>query len=678
MGLSGWLRPELLFGFLGVLIPLIVHLLGRRKKREIPIATLRFLKKAAAKSSARWRLRRILLLLSRMAALFFLAALFAGPGCESGNAGAGGKTVLILDVSPSMGQKIEGTTALERARAELSSIISSAAPDSGFAVITTARENLQGEEMNLFVEPRLALGMVEGADIAQDDGGLARALDKGYAIASAGGGALVVVATDMQKNAFRGVEAGKKPPAGVVVIDAGQKEPKNAWVQAAAQNGGEVEVSLGWCGPRPEGSTVRLKGEKGGDLTAFVDNGKASFHPQSGEDFRELSISVEPGGDLSYDDALPFAGDAGGVVKVLIINGDPKTLEIEDETLFLRRALSSGKKMEGRFEVRSIRIGELSPRDLDGVSVAWLANPHGLSPATRGELLSRVRAGMGLVVSAGEGWELSGSGEELFDLLAAPIRFTLNPKSAGKTRPPHQEIDQQSFTGALSRFSGKDLAPLSSTRARGYWMIDAGAGGGALVLSRLADQSPLVAERSEGKGMLVTLATSIDRDWADLCLKPQFLPFVDRLLLHASGKLKKEIPPYLVVGRDSLDPLAAPVTIVSPSGVRSQLLAGGAPFSPALAGFYRVEEKGRTVGAFVARIDPAESDLTPTGDEEARKLLGDASIKRGGDSGVAGRRDLSPLFGVLMMAALIAEALLSGRFSRRPNLEGLGAQGDGR
>jgi len=66
--LSGFsfLRPEFLFALAGLLAPLIIHLLGRRRVRTVPIATLRFLERAQARASASWRLKRILLMLARL------------------------------------------------------------------------------------------------------------------------------------------------------------------------------------------------------------------------------------------------------------------------------------------------------------------------------------------------------------------------------------------------------------------------------------------------------------------------------------------------------------------------------------------------------------------------------------------------------------------------------------
>ena len=54
-----WLRPEFLWGLAAVILPLVIHLLGSRRRKIVPIATLRFLEKARARASARRSARNI-------------------------------------------------------------------------------------------------------------------------------------------------------------------------------------------------------------------------------------------------------------------------------------------------------------------------------------------------------------------------------------------------------------------------------------------------------------------------------------------------------------------------------------------------------------------------------------------------------------------------------------------
>ena len=134
-----FLRPGLLWGLLAVAVPIIIHLLGRRRVRTVPIATLRFLERARVRASSHLKLRRILLLLARMAALACLALLYAGPGCRTSTPTADGPAawVLLLDTSPSMASSRGRRSRLEEAKASLAAVLEAAGPEDRFLFATT-------------------------------------------------------------------------------------------------------------------------------------------------------------------------------------------------------------------------------------------------------------------------------------------------------------------------------------------------------------------------------------------------------------------------------------------------------------------------------------------------------------------------------------------------------------
>ena len=78
MGLT-FLTPLFLYGALGALVPLLLHLIKRQRARLHVFSTLRFLKISQKAVVRQQRLRRLLLLLLRMAACAVLAMIFARP-----------------------------------------------------------------------------------------------------------------------------------------------------------------------------------------------------------------------------------------------------------------------------------------------------------------------------------------------------------------------------------------------------------------------------------------------------------------------------------------------------------------------------------------------------------------------------------------------------------------------
>ena len=142
-------------------------------------------------------------------------------------------------------------------------------------------------------------------------------------------------------------------------------------------------------------------------------------------------------------------------------------------------------------------------------------------------LMARVKEGMGLLIAAGNGWTPGRAGDSLESLTALPLRDAMVIKPGDFSRLPNEEPDPASFAGFMQSFA--DIKSFSGVKVRGYWIAEDLAKSDARVLARLGNQSPLVAFRQVGRGRLVLMTTSLDRDWSDLCLTPGFIPFLDRL-----------------------------------------------------------------------------------------------------------------------------------------------------
>ncbi len=99
----GFLAPAFWLGLLAVSVPLIIHLIGRRRLRRQPFPTLAFFKRLQMTKMRRLRLKGLLLLLMRSLTLMLLAVAFLRPVIESVPIGAGrGDAIIFLDLSASM------------------------------------------------------------------------------------------------------------------------------------------------------------------------------------------------------------------------------------------------------------------------------------------------------------------------------------------------------------------------------------------------------------------------------------------------------------------------------------------------------------------------------------------------------------------------------------------------
>src|SRR5579862_9551119 len=116
-----FLNSALLWGLGLASIPLIIHLLFRRKFRRVDWAPMKYLKLTIQRNRRRIQIEQLLLLLLRTALIVVVVCLLARPVLNAAGIGRwlGGDTrtshILVLDDSLSMGLSTAGRAAFDRA-----------------------------------------------------------------------------------------------------------------------------------------------------------------------------------------------------------------------------------------------------------------------------------------------------------------------------------------------------------------------------------------------------------------------------------------------------------------------------------------------------------------------------------------------------------------------------------
>src|SRR5580658_9767601 len=115
-----FLNPSLL-GLLGLIgVPLLIHLIRRRKLKVVPWAAMEFLRQSQRKQKRRLRIEELILLALRMLIVALAALAFARPvlralGVPLLSQNARVYVVIVLDHSMSMGQRGgDGKTSWQR------------------------------------------------------------------------------------------------------------------------------------------------------------------------------------------------------------------------------------------------------------------------------------------------------------------------------------------------------------------------------------------------------------------------------------------------------------------------------------------------------------------------------------------------------------------------------------
>lgn len=138
-----FLHPEYLWGLLGLIVPVIIHLFDFRKNRKVYFSDIRFLKQVKHASKKPLRLKQWLILLSRIGAITFLVLVFAQPIVPSKRKimRSSGDKLIYLDNSLSMSVPVRtNESAMDRARSLGQSIVKQM--DKGKSAIVINNDNM--------------------------------------------------------------------------------------------------------------------------------------------------------------------------------------------------------------------------------------------------------------------------------------------------------------------------------------------------------------------------------------------------------------------------------------------------------------------------------------------------------------------------------------------------------
>ena len=131
------LAPGFLYALAALAIPVIIHLFQFRKVRKVYFSNTRFLEQVKQVSQTKRRLKHILILLCRLAFLFFLIMTFARPYIPGPYQAESQRVDIYLDNSYSMTNEVEeGLTAFDAAITYANSILESYPKGTRFRLLT--------------------------------------------------------------------------------------------------------------------------------------------------------------------------------------------------------------------------------------------------------------------------------------------------------------------------------------------------------------------------------------------------------------------------------------------------------------------------------------------------------------------------------------------------------------
>jgi hypothetical protein len=694
-----FLYPVFLFGLLAAALPILIHLLNRRKLERLRFPAVRFILLSQKRISRSYRLRHWLLLALRTLAVALLALLLANPIFQTG-AGlfAGGgpvALVVVLDNSLSMSWSGDGD-GFKQAKEAARLLISALNEGDRAALIPTNFEN--NETFRLKGQKDILLKDLAAVEIADGSADFSAALLRAYELLREPAGQKEIrIITDMALTGWdRFSLAGLKqfdPSLSLKVIRIGRQQPPlNASVkevrlasqgvgvnlpiqiEATIANFGETEIKELLARLSIDGQNREQK------LAAVPPRGETTVMfqarlSQAGAHTGQVTIKKD---GLAGNPNLYFALDAQDHLKILIVDGDPQTSLVQSESFFLSRALNPAGERESSIFLPTVILSDgLDSAPLESYQVVMLCNVAALSDTAAAKIQNYLRQGGGLLIFGGDKFQPEVYRQKLPQIFPAQLRDTkLGPEASG------ERIDKLDLAHpALQILSDNTLA--ESIRSARVWGYARGAPAPGNALIAFANGDPLLVERKAAAGKILLFTSSADRDWNDLPVKTVYLPLMQSLAEYLAGGKRGAFDPGIPVGAPkelSLPPayVGKTLRVTMPNKQTADVAIAGEKDRAVAkiegnrqAGFYRLslpaggEKESGLTQLYAVNPPFLESRLEKIGAAELQaklspiraEVVSAEALKEGGT-----RTDLAlPLLGLLIVTLLL-EGWLAQRF----------------
>ena len=698
----GFTTPLMLLGLLSAAIPVIIHLINRRKAKRIVFPALAFLLRSKQELARRLKIKQFLLLAARIGIFIFLPLAMAQPFIDCGNQAqnASGRlpvsVVLVIDDSASMSYQHGSDELFEEAISEAEKLLRNLRPWDEVALVwahdppTTA--------IGTFTDDRSAIRQAfrahESSDYASD---LPAALAVARDIQSTSQlpARRTLVFTDNTHAAWNDLTTHPESLRGLGEVDihaVGPQERTNVAITAInatpSTDGSTgsywISVDLAYFGDDSFEIPVSLLINRESIATSLVAVSPQEtvlqtgfthvFEEQNTSSFEIEAVLEEPEG-ITADNSMHMILQLDRSLRVLLINGDARGVTYNDELFYLEHALQASMEGSRTIESTVVTANAFAGSSLNEFDAVVMANVATLPRSEVQRLHDFVSSGGGLFITSGENIDPDRWNTLFRDLLPKPIRsITLlterdDPDASIKATHLGTVDTMHPIFRVFNLPGGESLQSIS---AFSYVLLEPNAEDDARVLANYGDGGPALLERTIGQGRVLFWTTSIDFDWSDFPIRTAYLPFIHRVLSYlgrrgANAAGQVTVGSRTVLNAEALEPER--LIVLDPEGIRHVLEDefGVAGFVPTMVGIHKVFV---TIGnadievpelAFSAKIPVIESDPTLAEEAESERFLANCRAEAVNVTENAQQNSIWPVFLFLSLLLFYAESLLSIR-----------------
>ena len=553
----------------GIAVPIIIHLLHQRHRRQTDWAAMELLRRALVIRSGQVRLEDMLLLLLRCLVLALVAFALLRPTLDDKAESFLGEQrvgmVIAIDSSYSMGHG-SGNNPKRMDKAK----------DKAQQILSTAK---QGDPITIVLLGEKPRYLLRGANYDQDR--CSAALDKAVIYperlnledAAAELAKLseelkasvkeCFLVTDAQSSDWNNLSENAKlgfenisDQAKLFIVPVDTEGQENLAITRFEYVSGTIGPS-GTARLQAEVMNFGLRTEEGSTIALSIndqngtpkDLGKIKPGETKIVDFYatirgagDANLTATLGQDSLLEDNQRHATvKVNDQTRILCIDGEPSSIEGPDETFWLIKSLELNQIGEdAALKVSRFEPEEIQPDDLDDYDVVILANVESVGKEMSDKLKSFVDAGGGLLVFAGDRLDVETYNKRMHagedGLLPGKLEEVV-------TLTPEEESAENSWTLGTIR-SGHVLAKLveiipeeARNETKFQSVLKVNPDPGATTILSLSDSKlPLLVEKSRGRGTVMLFACAADREWSNLVIQPLFPMLMQQTVTHLTNR----------------------------------------------------------------------------------------------------------------------------------------------
>lgn len=546
-----FLNQPLLWGMALAAIPIIIHLLFRRRFRRVDWAPMHYLKLSIQRNRRRVRIEQLLLLLLRTLLIVLLFSFVARPMVHATGLGKwlGGRgrtsQILLIDDSLSMGYREGGRSAFDRVKELAVTLLDAIGPKDRFTLVLASRPKqplLREVELANHDEARRLITQLQPTDTFISWEPVVQALDDlirsgSYPIRD------VTLISDLrragwdetispigtswssQRIEMRIFDAGSDRTSNVALEELKQLDRlvmvgSVTQFEAVVHNASDRELRDADATWTIDGkpTIVRLPTLAPGE-TARVP--LAATFQEVGEHRVELAL---PDDELPGDNRRTAVCQARDQVNILLVDGEPSSELLGGEVGFLESALTISATDTETFRAQVVTDSEWASLPAGQSDLIVLANVGSVTQEQVTRLERQVAGGTGLMIFPGEQVDLANYAQLLYrdgaGLLPAAPETTADEEFSGL-------VLEGGAPGPLDALKQLSSAVLERIKVRRFLQVRLAEAEhpDVRILARCnnAESSPAAIEKQFGRGQVVLWTVTADKQWSDWPTEPSYV-----------------------------------------------------------------------------------------------------------------------------------------------------------